>query len=52
MVTCQDQQRDVVTGRVVANNPATLCPIQFMGLDQEFEVFAGREGALVGAAGL
>ncbi|WP_246537899.1 STAS domain-containing protein [Saccharopolyspora endophytica] len=38
--------------RVVANNPATLRPIQLMGLDQEFEVFADGEGALVGAAGL
>lgn len=38
--------------RVVANNPATLRPIQLMGLDQEFEVFADGEGARVGAAGL
>ncbi|WP_165944569.1 STAS domain-containing protein [Saccharopolyspora terrae] len=38
--------------RVVANNPATLRPIQLMGLDREFEVFADGEGALVGAAGL
>lgn len=38
--------------RVVANNPATRRPIQLMGLDQEFEVFADRKGALAGATGL
>ncbi|MEB3369258.1 STAS domain-containing protein [Saccharopolyspora mangrovi] len=37
---------------VVADNPATRRPIQLMGLDQEFEVFADREGALAGAKGL
>ncbi|WP_175548226.1 STAS domain-containing protein [Saccharopolyspora flava] len=37
--------------RVVANNPATLRPIQLMGLDQEFEVYSDREGALQGAPG-
>ncbi|RRO14180.1 anti-sigma factor antagonist [Saccharopolyspora rhizosphaerae] len=37
---------------VVADNPATRRPIQLMGLDQEFELFADREGALAGAAGL
>lgn len=38
--------------RVVAANPATLRPIQLMGLDQEFEVFADRDGALAGTTGL
>lgn len=37
--------------RVVANSPATLRPIQLMGLDQEFEVFADRAGALTTAPG-
>ncbi|TWF95290.1 STAS domain-containing protein [Saccharopolyspora dendranthemae] len=40
------------TFRVVAANPATLRPIQLMGLDQEFDVFADRDGALAGTAGL
>ena len=38
--------------RVVAANPATTRPIQLMGLDQEFDVFADRDGALAGAPGL
>lgn len=37
---------------VVANNSATLRPIQLMGLDQEFEVFNDREAALASATGL
>ncbi|MBQ0924841.1 STAS domain-containing protein [Saccharopolyspora endophytica] len=38
--------------RVVAANVATLRPIQLMGLDQEFDVFADRDDALTGARGL
>ncbi|WP_165939925.1 STAS domain-containing protein [Saccharopolyspora aridisoli] len=38
--------------RVVAANAATLRPIQLMGLDQEFDVFADRDDALSGARGL
>lgn len=38
--------------RVVADNPATRRPIELMGLDQEFDVFADREGALASATGL
>ncbi|WP_165944540.1 STAS domain-containing protein [Saccharopolyspora terrae] len=38
--------------RVVAANAATLRPIQLMGLDQEFDVYADREDALSGAPGL
>jgi anti-sigma B factor antagonist len=37
--------------RVVANNPATLRPIQLMGLDHEIEVFADRQDALAAAPG-
>ncbi|GAA2358685.1 STAS domain-containing protein [Saccharopolyspora halophila] len=35
--------------RVVANNAATLRPIQLMGLDQEIDVFSDRANALTGA---
>jgi anti-sigma B factor antagonist len=34
--------------RVVANNAATLRPIQLMGLDQEIDVFSDRADALPG----
>lgn len=34
--------------RVVANNAATLRPIQLMGLDQEIDVFSDRAEALAG----
>ncbi|MFC7343883.1 STAS domain-containing protein [Saccharopolyspora griseoalba] len=50
--TDRDATASNVRFRVVADNPATLRPIQLMGLDQEIEVFPDREEALAAAPGL